>query len=330
METTDTDTENCGGDSAAMLAEGQRLMAKSATAERGTRLILEAAHAGNGEAAHLISLIVAADHTVAERWTYALAYLGRAAKAGHLRSRKVLAFLAGEDAMVEDLVGGAKFDDQTCHRLHDRINLDAWLNAPSKMVVSTAPYIALAKGLIDTRTCNWIIEQARPRLQRALVYDAKDGSGVALQLRTNSEMRFEFVELDLVLMFAIERIATFSGFFFKGWEPSSVLHYSIGQEFCPHHDYLDPNVPCYAAEIAKTGQRLATILIYLSEDFEGGETEFPILRYRFKGKTGDALLFHNVTETGAPDPRTLHAGLAPTRGEKWLFSQWIRARARVA
>jgi hypothetical protein len=27
-----------------------------------------------------------------------------------------------------------------------------------------------------------------------------------------------------------------------------------------------------------------------------------------------------------PDVKTLHAGLAPTRGEKWLLSQWMRRR----
>jgi hypothetical protein len=40
------------------------------------------------------------------------------------------------------------------------------------------------------------------------------------------------------------------------------------------------------------------------------------------------LLFANVdAATRAPDPLTLHAGLPPTRGEKWIFSQWIRDRS---
>jgi hypothetical protein len=32
----------------------------------------------------------------------------------------------------------------------------------------------------------------------------------------------------------------------------------------------------------------------------------------------------NTDETGRPDRRTMHVGLPPTRGEKWLLSQWIR------
>ena len=38
----------------------------------------------------------------------------------------------------------------------------------------------------------------------------------------------------------------------------------------------------------------------------------------------DALVFWNLTPAGEPDYRTAHIGTAPTRGEKWLFSQWIR------
>jgi prolyl 4-hydroxylase len=69
-----------------------------------------------------------------------------------------------------------------------------------------------------------------------------------------------------------------------------------------------------------------TFLICLNEEFTGGETEFPHLRWRFRGRRGDALWFVNITPDFAPDPRTLHAGLPPRSGEKWMFSQWIRGR----
>jgi prolyl 4-hydroxylase len=66
--------------------------------------------------------------------------------------------------------------------------------------------------------------------------------------------------------------------------------------------------------------------VYLNDDYEGGETEFPRIGLRFRGKRGDALMFDNVRPSGALDYDTLHAGLPPTRGEKWLFSQWVRSR----
>ena len=63
-------------------------------------------------------------------------------------------------------------------------------------------------------------------------------------------------------------------------------------------------------------------------DCEGGETHFPQAGVRFKGRKGEALVFRNVTPSGAPDFDTLHAGLPPSRGEKWLLSQWVRRRPK--
>ena len=71
---------------------------------------------------------------------------------------------------------------------------------------------------------------------------------------------------------------------------------------------------------------MGTFLVFLNEDFEGGETEFPKAGIAFRGRTGDGLFFANVTRDGRPDPLTLHAGRPPTRGEKWILSQWIRER----
>ena len=41
-------------------------------------------------------------------------------------------------------------------------------------------------------------------------------------------------------------------------------------------------------------------------------------------------MFANVDLNGAPDRLTLHTGCSPTRGEKWLLSQWIRDRTPAA
>jgi hypothetical protein len=100
----------------------------------------------------------------------------------------------------------------------------------------------------------------------------------------------------------------------------------VGQEFLPHFDFLNPDFPGHARDLARSGQRIATFLVYLNEGYEGGETEFPKLGWRYKGRTGDALLFRNLDAAGEPDRQTFHAGLPPTQGEKWLLSQWLRER----
>jgi prolyl 4-hydroxylase len=96
-------------------------------------------------------------------------------------------------------------------------------------------------------------------------------------------------------------------------------------------DFFHPRLPNYRELIGVKGQRVKTLLVYLNEDYEGGETDFPKAGVKFRGGMGEALLFDNVDADGVGDAKTVHAGLAPTRGEKWLLSQWIRDRAqRVA
>ena len=67
-----------------------------------------------------------------------------------------------------------------------------------------------------------------------------------------------------------------------------------------------------------------TFLLSLNDGYEGGETKFPELQQRWKGRAGNALFFWNVEPDGTPDRRTVHAGLPPASGEKWLLSQWVR------
>jgi len=110
----------------------------------------------------------------------------------------------------------------------------------------------------------------------------------------------------------------------RAMEVPKVLHYAPGETFADHYDWLDPDEPAYLLELAQRGQRAETFLIYLNEGFEGGETHFPEIGYTYRGGKGDAILFSNVDGDGRPDPATRHAGLPPTAGEKWLFSQWIR------
>ena len=111
------------------------------------------------------------------------------------------------------------------------------------------------------------------------------------------------------------------------FEPTQVFRYAVGQEFKPHFDFFDPDNPSHGT-LATGGQRIATLLIYLNEDFEGGDTEFPKIGLRFRGRKGDAIFWANLDGAGQPDPLTLHAGLPPTAGEKWILSQWIRDRER--
>jgi hypothetical protein len=212
--------------------------------------------------------------------------------------------------------------------LRDSIDVDALLKPALMRVVHQHPRVSVAENFLSSQMCDWLVQRAKPKIGRARVFDANEGNGKIDRTRNNSATDFNIAETDLVLALIRARIASVTGLAPQGMEHPQVLHYSVGQQFAPHFDFLDPATPAYAQNIASAGQRVATFLIYLNDDFDAAETSFLALDWRYRGGKGDAILFWNVDEQGVPDRQTLHAGLAPTRGEKWLFSQWIRGPRR--
>lgn len=311
------------GDIAAMTTLGKQMVAKptSRKAFEGGQIFLKQAYeSGSGEAAAFIAITHAAGIGGQQDWPRALDFLAQAALLGWDTASQQLAIFA--DAMDENGTWNTSRDDVSAFR--EKIDIEALLRIPEKQILSQSPRIRKCDDFLPHRFCDWMIARARPNLVRARTYDATVADGRENETRTNSSVSFGLLELDLILLLIQTRISKISDMPMFLMENSSVLHYTVGQQFRPHHDYLDPNKPAHAADIRRFGQRLATCLVYLNDDFEGAETAFPKISQKFRCKKGGALLFANVDHQGQPDPTTLHAGLPPISGEKWLFSQWIR------
>ena len=293
----------------------------------GCQWAYAAAAAGNGEAEHLLAVATAEGLGPRQDWQAALDHLVRSAELGYAPARAELAALAGDWNPADASNWSAS--TRNWNVLHRAVDLPAWLRSPQVKVVSQSPRIAIAEKFASPELCRWLIEKARSGLVRAQTIDPKTGRAHYEETaRTNSCNAFAVGDMDMVLVMLRARIARLTQLPILGFEDSQVLHYAPGEEFKPHFDFLDTREPGHAAAVAASGQRVLTFLCYLNEGYEGGETAFPHLGWRYKGRTGDALFFYNATPDGAPDPRTLHAGTATTRGEKLLFSQWVRYRVR--
>jgi prolyl 4-hydroxylase len=109
-------------------------------------------------------------------------------------------------------------------------------------------------------------------------------------------------------------------------EHLDLLRYLPGQEYRPHRDYLPPSAPGNTPHPDAPGQRVHTVFAYLADVESGGETDFPLLDVRITPKAGRVVHFVNLDATGAPDPRTLHAGMPVHAGVKWLGTLWTRQR----
>jgi prolyl 4-hydroxylase len=272
------------------------------TPVEGMEMLRRAAAQHDGYALRFMAVLTALGIGCAQSWGEALQHLSMAAAAGDTAARDELVLLEA----------GGRFDPAT------------WLMPPAARVCFERPRISVIENFLAPEICIWLIGRARPMLEGVQTFDAAKGGIKADRGRTNSGAGFSVIDTDVVMQLVHARIAAALDLPLAHQEPTNILHYFPGQEFLPHFDFIAPR-PAMQAELAQLGQRVATFLIYLNDDFDDGETAFPKLDWRFKGKTGDALLFWNVTD-GAMDPQTLHAGLPPTRGEKWLFSKWVRGK----
>lgn len=313
------------GDVAAMTALGIRLLggrdAPLAPFD-GAQLVVDAAGKGGAEAAEIVSVLAGAGACTPQSWPTAFDYLQLAAERGAERAKAQLTLLAGDRELATKAQNGAPADVWRC--LRQSIDIASLTSAPPSRVLSVKPYLGTFENFISGPICDWLIERARPNLKPAQVYGDDTDAPRLVYARTNSSAEFDIVDADLVLLLVRARIAAAAGIPAAAFENTTILHYKVGEEFRRHYDFLDPNKPGEAADFAKRGQRVMTFLVYLNDAYEAGETEFPLINMRYKGQKGGAIQFRNIEPSGAPDRQTLHAGLAPTRGEKWLLSQWIR------
>jgi prolyl 4-hydroxylase len=259
-----------------------------------------------------LAAAIAAAH--GQRWSEALLLAARAAEAGDAAAIAQLAVLAGEPE-TRDWSG-----------LRDAIDLNALLKAPEAERVSDGAAIAVSRGFATPAMCAWLIARAKDRLEPSMVNDAETGEMRQHPMRTAYTCAFGPDNRDLIIAILQARAATAVGVPIVNHEAPNIISYEPGQQFGLHVDYIDPQNPRFARELAVLGQRVVTVVTYLNEDFDDAPTQFPALKLNVRGATGDAVIWSNVRPDGSPDQNTLHAGMTPTRGRKWVLSQWLRNR----
>ena len=294
--------------------------------EAGASFILDAAKQGGAEAAGQLAVLVGAGAFVKQNWNDALNILLTSAERGWKPAQAQICALASDRSLVEQAHSESPPWD-IWRKLLSTSDFGFWASPPEATQLSDSPVIRRFAGLVPPAACNWLIERARTRLEPARVYDSYAGEETVSETRTNSAASFNLAETDVVTLLVQTRMAAACGMPLGHFEAATTLHYAVGQQITDHYDFIDPRTPNYAEERRTRGQRAITFLIYLNDDFEGGETVFPKLELSHKGRTGDGLYFVNALDDGEPDLRTVHAGKPPVHGEKFILSQFIRDRA---
>jgi prolyl 4-hydroxylase len=273
-------------------------------------LLLQAAKGGEPRALARLAALMAGGAYIKQDWRGALDLLGQAAAAGDASARGQLTTLQPAAAPAADW-----------STMAGRVPLDYWLSPAT--VVPLHEKVGRVADLVPPPVCAWLIGRGSGRLQPALVYDAVDHSNRVHEMRTNTMALFDYSTYDLVQFLVQARMALTCGYPMQHCETPMVLHYDVGQQITPHYDFIDAQAADYAEQIREQGQRMVTFLLYLNDDYTGGETTFPELGIVHRGVMGHGLYFINAHADLSPDRRMLHTGSPPTAGEKWIVTQFI-------
>lgn len=181
---------------------------------------------------------------------------------------------------------------------------------PEKLVYSEDVFTVL--GLLTPEECSAYIEQSERQGYDAAPINTLFGPAVVPEVRNNQRVMVDAPEVAEALWM---RAREFAPAKWEGWEVVGLnerlrlYRYDVGQMFDWHRDgYFE----------RPTGERsLFTFMIYLNEDFDGGETLFAPWEsaagwngLTIKPQTGMALFFEHLK---------LHKGEAVARGRKYVL-----------
>jgi prolyl 4-hydroxylase len=190
------------------------------------------------------------------------------------------------------------------------------------------PVLAVLRDVLSADECAALVERARPRLTPSTIVDPATGRDVVADHRTSHGMFFRLGEDDLIARLD-RRVSEVMNLPVENGEGFQVLYYPTGGVNTPHFDFLQPSNQANQASIARSGQRVSTLIAYLNDVEEGGETIFPAAGWSVAPLRGNAVYFEYCNRLGQVDARTVHGSNAVTRGEKWVVTKWMRQRRFV-
>jgi prolyl 4-hydroxylase len=191
------------------------------------------------------------------------------------------------------------------------------------------PVCAALGNVLDAEECRTLIELARPRLAPSTLVDPTTGRDVVSEHRTSWGMFFRLEENDFIARLD-RRLSRLMNLPLENGEGLQVLHYPTGAGSEPHFDYLQPGNAANRESVARSGQRVSTLVTYLCDVPAGGQTVFPALGWAVSPFRGNAVYFEYADDAGQVDPRSLHASAPVTQGEKWVVTKWMRQRRFVS
>ena len=176
------------------------------------------------------------------------------------------------------------------------------------------PVIAVLGNVVSEHECDELICQSKNRMNRSKIGYTHEVNDI----RTSSGA---FLGDDDITARVEKRIAQIMNVPVEHGEGLHVLNYKPGQEYKAHYDYFKPK-----RNGTTPNPRISTLVVYLNDVEEGGQTYFPHLNLSVTPQKGMAVYFEYFYSDPAINERTLHGGSPVIAGEKWAATMWVRRK----
>jgi len=185
------------------------------------------------------------------------------------------------------------------------------------------PRVVLLGNVLGDDECAAIVAHCEDSYSRASTLDDATGAHNVDTNRTN-DMAYILRGQNPLVDRIERRLAQLANWPVECGEPFQLQRYGPTHEYKPHFDWFNEEFEGHRINLQRGGQRLATIILYLTDVEQGGGTSFPKLGLEVYPKKGNALFFVNTDAEHRPDPQTLHAGSPVIRGTKIIANKWLR------
>lgn len=175
------------------------------------------------------------------------------------------------------------------------------------------PLIVLLGNVLSNEECEELIRLSKDKMKRSKIGTTREVN----ELRTSSSMFFEESENEIVARVE-KRVSSIMNIPIEHGEGLQILQYTPGQEYRAHKDFFSS-----ASKIANNN-RISTLVMYLNDVEQGGETYFPKLNFSVTPQKGMAVYFEYFYNDQSLNDLTLHGGAPVITGEKWVATQWMR------
>ena len=184
-----------------------------------------------------------------------------------------------------------------------------------------APQINLLRHVVSDADIEELIALAEPRLKTAVVFDSVSGQMVPAPYRT-AQSAWLAREKHPVVAKIYERLKVLTGLDAQVSEDLQIARYNEdGGRYAPHFDFGMYKYRDSWDEYH--GNRIATVLIYLSANFTGGGTAFTRAGACVQAEKGSGVFWYNLLPTGIGDVRTKHGGCPVQGDETGSFTKWV-------